>query len=518
MATGTHAMTGKRTADAAPLDYVVASVACGVTAAMAFLLSQYFDPANIVMLFLLAVVLVGVRLGRGPAVLAAFLSVALFDFFVVPPRFSFAVSDSQYLLTFGVMLTVALIIGQLTASLKGQAELAATKERRTRALYEMARELAGALTIAQVTAILRRFLHDAANMDAALLLPDVQGELAVAADGGGDTPHWSEPRMARIAFRSSTGSTDLDAPRPVGYFPLHAPTRVRGVLAVVGVDAGASLLYEHHDLLETVASLVAIAVERLHYVEVANGAELQMVSERLRSSILSAVSHDLRTPLTALVGLADTLAVGRPPLPAQQRETAEAVRDSAIRLSRMVGNLLEMARLSAGEVRLRREWQPLEEVIGSSIKLLDSALAGHAVKVDLAANVPLLEFDAVLIERVFCNLLENAAKFSPPRSPIAISARCRENLVEISICDQGPGIPTGRAQDIFGMFVRVDRESAAPGVGLGLAICRAIVEAHGGTIAAHHRPQGGACFTFTLPAGIPPQIEAEEVAAGCPHE
>jgi two-component system sensor histidine kinase KdpD len=510
------ALIGKMAVGASPRGYVVAIVACCMTAAIATPLSDYFDLANIVMLFLLAVALVAVRLGRGPAVMAAFLSVALFDFFFVPPRWSFAVSDAQYLLTFGVMLTVALLIGQLTAGLKQQALLASIKEQRTRALYEMARELAGALTTGQVTEILGRFVREVAHADAALLLPDRQGELHAAANDG-DAPRWIEPRMARIAFEN-TECTDLDAPRPVCYFPLTAPTRVRGVLAVVTRGEGSALLYEHHDVLQTVASLVAIAVERLHYVEVAGDAQLQMVSERLRSSILSAVSHDLRTPLTALVGLADTLAVGRPQLPAQQRETAEALRDQAIRLSGMVGNLLDMARLSAGEVRLRREWQPLEEVIGSSIKLLERNLLDHPVKVDLPATLPLLEFDAVLIERALCNLLENAAKYAPPGSPIDISARRRDSVVEISVCDHGPGIPAGRAQEIFGMFVRGDRESAKPGVGLGLAICRAIVEAHGGSIAAHDAPHGGACFTFTLPAGNPPLIEAEESVAGGAHE
>jgi two-component system sensor histidine kinase KdpD len=235
-----------------------------------------------------------------------------------------------------------------------------------------------------------------------------------------------------------------------------------------------------------------------------------MVSERLRSSILSAVSHDLRTPLTALVGLADALAVGRPPLPGPQRESAEAIRNQAIRLSGLVGNLLDMARLNAGEVKLRREWQPLEEVIGSSIKLLEKILLDHPVSVKLAAGLPLLEFDAVLIERVFCNLLENAAKYSPPGARIEITARRLDAAVETAVCDEGPGIAAGHADDIFDMFVRGTRESALPGVGLGLAICRTIVEAHGGAIVASNRPQSGACFVFTLPTGNPPVIEAEE--------
>jgi len=496
--------------------YFLALVACVLTTAIAAPLSKYLDLANIVMLFLLNVVLVAVRLGRGPAVMASFLSVALFDFFFVPPQLSFAVHDVQYLLTFAVMLTVALITGQLTAGLKRQAELASNKERRTRALYEMARELAGALTIAQVAEISRRFLRDAVDAEATLLVPDRAGQLKPAAPGNGDQPQHIAPQMATLAYEN-TACTDLDAPRPVGYFPLKAPTRVRGVMAVASPSKDLSLLHEHHELLETVASLVAIAIERLHYVEVANSAQLQMVSERLRSSILSAVSHDLRTPLTALVGLADSLSIAKPPLPAQHRGTAEAIRDQAMRLSGLVGNLLDMARLNAGEVKLRKEWQPLEEVIGSSLKLLEKNLADHPVAVHLPTELPLLEYDAVLIERVFCNLLENAAKYSPPGSPVEISARRLDTAVEIAVCDQGPGIPAGQSPDIFGMFVRGARESAKPGVGLGLAICRAIIEGHGGSISAGNRVEGGARFVFTLPAGNPPTVEAEEPVPGTRH-
>jgi two-component system sensor histidine kinase KdpD len=462
------------------------------------------------MLFLLTVVLVAVSLGRGPAVLIAFLGVAAFDFFFVPPRYSLAVSDVQYLLTLVVMLTVALITGQLTAGLRQQAEVAATRERRTRALYEMARELAGALTTSQVAEISRRFLEHVVHADAALLLPGPEGELE-ADDGSGDRSLWIAPPMARMAFEGNA-CTDLDAAHPVSYFPLKAPTRVRGVLAVAFPGASAAQLHEHAQLLETAASLIAIAVERLHYVDVANGAQVQVVSERLRSSILSALSHDLRTPLTALVGLADSLTIAKPPLSGNLRETAEAVRDQAIRLNGLVANLLDMARLNAGDVKLRREWQPLEEVIGAGIKLLERNLADRKIAVKLPANLPLLEFDSVLIERVICNLLENAAKYTPAGSPIEIAARRLDAVVELSVCDQGPGVPPSQHTSIFEMFVRGSRESNQPGVGLGLAICRAIIEAHGGAIGVRNHPHGGACFAFTLPVGLPPSIESEELA------
>jgi two-component system sensor histidine kinase KdpD len=262
-------------------------------------------------------------------------------------------------------------------------------------------------------------------------------------------------------------------------------------------------------LLEALASLLAVALERLHYVEIAQATEVKMLTERLRSSMLSALSHDLRTPLTAMVGLADSLFLIKPALPSAALETAQALHEQSARLAGMVGNLLDMARLNAGEVTLRREWQPLEEVVGAGIKLLGNALADHPVKVELPADLPLLEFDAVLVERVLCNLLENAAKYAPPHTSIELSAQRTGNTVAVMVKDRGIGFPEHRGDELFNMFVRGQAESGKPGVGLGLAICKAIVEAHGGHIHAESRADGGACVTFTLPVGNPPVVEEE---------
>lgn len=497
--------------------YWWASGACVATALFATPLRAYLELSNIVMLFLLTVLLVAVCFGRGPAVLAAFLSVALFDFFFVPPRFSFSVSDAQYLVTFVVMLAVALITGQLAAGLRQQAEQASRKEGQTHALYEMARDLAGALTEEQVSSALRGFLYENFALDAVLLLPDQEDHLAPSAQP--DTRFQIEPNLAFAVHQQSEPIEDYSfSGYGYGaiYFPLKAPMRVRGVMLVATGNPDPGVLAEQKPLLATLASLVAIAVERLHYVEVAQKTQVEVISERLRSSILSALSHDLRTPLTALVGLADSLVLARPPLPEVAQESAEAIREQALRLNGLVGNLLDMARLHAGHVTLRKEWQPLEEVIGASIQSLARGLAQHPVHVTLAADLPLLEFDAVLIERVFCNLLENAAKYAPPDSAIEIRGAVVGQIAEISVCDSGPGFPAGKP--LFDMFVRGEQESAKPGVGLGLAICRAIVEAHGGAIRAENRSSGGACVTFTLPLGSPPSIEIERFEAEAGHE
>jgi two-component system sensor histidine kinase KdpD len=483
-------------------------LACSATTLLATPLLGHLDLANIVMLFLLTVLLIAVSLGRSAAVLAAVLSVLLFDIFFVPPRFSLAVSNIQYLVTFAVMLATALIVGQLAAGLKQKAREAQVREQGTQALYEVARQLAGTLALEQVIDITRQFIRIRLNADAAILLPQDSDSTATLAK----LSFRVEPHLALVAQQSGQLVRDSEmagSGYASHYLPLRASMRIRGVLAVAFPADAPELPPEDLALLEALASLIAIAAERLHYVDVAHASQLAMVSERLRSSILSALSHDLRTPLTALVGLADSLYLIKPVLPTPALETAQAMHEQAARLAGLVGNLLDMARLNAGNVTLRREWQPLEEVIGASIKLLGNALAAHPVRVVLPADLPLLEFDAVLIERVFCNLLENAAKYAPAGTDVEIVASQLGEHVEIRVSDHGPGFPAGKLSALFEMFARGQTKSGKPGTGLGLAICRAIVEAHGGEIHAENRPEGGACIRFTLPKGVPPVLEEE---------
>lgn len=487
--------------------YAGAVLACAATAAAALPFQQRFDLPNIIMLFVMTVVLVAVKAGRGPAVLAAVVAVALFDFLFVPPRFSFAVTDAQYLLTFAVMLAMSLIVGQLTAGLRAQAQEADRREQIVRALYDLARKLAGAMSVEQVDEALRGFLADQAGARCWLLLaPDAErlvpaGGCPVALDHLGLQTAQGVSRDQRPVMSSA-----LDEPGRCRHFlPLNGATRNRGVLVVSVPDSAGEI----QPLLEALASLVSTAVERLHFVEVAHGAQLEAMSERLRSSILSALSHDVRTPLTALYGMADSLAMSRASLPAEAADTALAIRDQALRVSDMVGKLLDMARLRSGRVSLRREWQPVEEVVGASLKLLGPALDGHPIVIIGLDVLPLLEFDAVLIERVLCNLFENAAKYSPPGSSIALEALARPAEVELRVCNAGEGFPPDRLDRVFDAFERGRPEGRVGGMGLGLAICRAIVEAHGGMIRAFNPPSGGACVAFTLPRGCPPSIEAE---------
>ena len=474
-------------------------------ALVATALLPHFDLANIVMMFLLVVVLVGVRLGRGPAVLASFLSVAVFDFAFVPPRFSFAVSDVQYLVTFAVMLAVALVIGNLTGSLRYQAKAAATREDRSRAVSEFARELSGLLETDRVVEIATRFIEAQFRGRATILVPDADDRLnaaAVARMEGADegTARWvlDNAQPAGLGTDALAGSRCL-------YLPLRAPMRNRGVLILKPQSRQVLLVPEQRRQLETFAYLTAIALERVHYVEVAQQALLRMESERLRNSLLSALSHDLRTPLASLVGIAESLLLSQPPLSAAQQESARQMASQSQRLASLVENLLEMARIEAGGATLRRKWHVIEEVIGSAIKAARPALANRHVDVAIAADTPLVELDAVLIERVLYNLLENAAKYTPADTPVRITADPDGSNLRIAVSDRGPGVPKGQEDVIFEKFNRgVARESNTPGVGLGLAIARAIVDAHGGRIFVVPAADGGASFVFTLPLGSPP--------------
>lgn len=482
--------------------YAAALAACAITALAATPLLGVLELTNIVMLFLLCVIGIALRYGRGPAICASFVGVALFDFFFVPPRFSFNVSDAQYLLTFAVMLLVALVVGQLTAGLKTQVKAVTEREQRVSGLYEMSRDLSAALLVEQVAQIGARFLVAEFGVKTALLVAD-ENEHLVALPGATTEVDLGVAQWAFARGEAAGRGTDtLPASRCL-VLPLKATMRLRGVLAVDLTQTGL-LSPEQRRVLDTCASLMAISIERIHYIDVAQKTTLQMESERLRNSLLSTISHDLRTPLASLVGLADTVQLTKPPLSEEQRELILSMRHSAMRMTALVNNLLDMARLESGAVHLNRQWQPLEDVVGSAIGASVGVLEDRPLKVNLAPDLPLLQFDAVLIERVLCNLLENAAKYTPAHTPISIEAHAETDFVTLSVDDQGPGLPSGREDAIFEKFERGRKEGSASGVGLGLAICRAIMQAHGGSIRGQTRAAGGASFVLSLPRGEPP--------------
>ncbi|KVN35686.1 DUF4118 domain-containing protein [Burkholderia stagnalis] len=517
-----------------PRHYLYAAAICAAITVIASAVHDRLDLTNLVMLYLLGVVFSAVRLGRGPGVVQSFLSVAAFDFFFVPPRMSFSVSDTQYLLTFFGMLLTSLVISHLTSSLTRAADVAQRRERRTGAIYAMARELGAALTTEQIVEIGSRHVSEVFRARVAILLPDsvdkVQQKIEepdasvtlTGADLDSDVGQWVYDQQKPAGH----GTDTLPATAAL-YLPLKAPMRTRGVLAVASREPRELEVPEQQRMLDAFAAQIALALERVHYVEIARDALVSMESERLRNSLLSAISHDLRTPLTTIVGFSSMLANARaaalhgdaaaPRHGPREDELVEAIHDEALRMTGIVTNLLDMARLQAGSLQLKRQWSLLEETVGAALAACKRVLARHPARVALPLDLPLLQMDAVLMERLFTNLFENAAKYTPPDTPIEIGAeRVTEDgqpFVRVHVDDHGPGLPPGMQTRIFDKFTRGEKESATPGIGLGLAICRAIVEAHGGRIGALNRtaPDGrvtGARFWFTLPVETPPAAPA----------
>jgi two-component system sensor histidine kinase KdpD len=493
--------------------YLWALLYCGAATGLSAIAFPLLHQTNIVMLFLLGVVAVALRHGRGPAALAALVSVGLFDFFFVDPRGSFGVSDVQYLLTFVVLLGVGMVIGQLTAGLRMQAERSVKREADARGLYEFARELSSALLPEQIVALAATFIHAAFGSRCALYIlgPDDRLKLASREESG---MHALESALAQWVYdhgQAAGAGTQTVSNSPLLYLPLKAPMRVRGVLAVETLAADSLARPDARRQLEAYATLIAIALERLHYVEVAQQALVNVESEKLRNSVLAAVSHDLRTPLTGLIGTAETLMRTTQSLPPDAREGLARMRDQAQRMHALVVNLLDMARLQSRDAPLRREWQSLEELVGAALAAMREALTGHPASIAPLSALPLVECDGVLIERVLCNLLENAAKYAPPGTPVHIDGRVAGDVLQVSVTDHGPGVPPGAERCIFDKFTRGERESATPGVGLGLAVCDAIIGAHHGRIwvEAAAGQASGARFVFTLPLGTPPVVMAE---------
>jgi len=513
---------------------IAASALC---TAICWVLKTWFDLPNLIMIYLLGASIIAARFGRGPAVMSAVLNVAAFDFFFVPPFFSFAVSDTQYLVTFAVMLAVTLIIGNLTASVRLQARVAGHRERRTASLYAMSRELAAARGIENLAKIAVRHTSEVFDSQVAVLLPDADGR--IMHPRGASLPgslHGADLSVAQWVFDHGQNAglgTDTLPGSDALYLPLKStgpspaetgakkqtaaspPAPALGVLALLPANPRRVLLPEQLHLLETFSGQVALALERAQLADQAQHAEIHAENERMRNSLLSSISHDLRTPLAVIAGSASTLVEGGAALDEPRRKAlAQAIYDQSRQMAQQVNNILDMTRFEIGAPQLNRQWQPLEEIVGAVLNRMQSGLEGRKVVVDLPEDLPLVLIDGVLIAQVLSNLLENALKYTPPGSPIEIEAWAAGDEITVSMLDRGPGIKPGDEERVFEKFHRGAPEGAVSGAGLGLTICRAIVEAHGGRIWAENRLVGGAMFCFTLPfGGTPPTVQHEAESA-----
>jgi two-component system sensor histidine kinase KdpD len=494
--------------------YAWAAAATAGCTLLGMVMAPAFEQVNIAMVYLLAVALVAVRHGRGPAIASSMLSVLAFDFFFVPPQLTFAVSDVQYLITFGIMLAVGLIISNLTASVRLQARVAGHRERRTSLLYAMSRELAATRGLENMARVAVRHVSEVFDSQVAILLPDdagrvrhPHGESIAGSLHGADLgiAQWVQDhgRAAGLGTDTLPGSESL-------YLPLKGSHAVLGVLGVLPANPRRVLLPEQFHLLETFAGQVALALERAQLAEHAQRASIDAETEGLRNALLASISHDLRTPLAVIAGASSSLAERGTQLPEAERAAlARSIYEQSRQMGELVAKVLDMTRLEAGGIALARDWHALAEIAGAVLRRLAERLAAHPVRLELPEDLPLARVDAALIEQVLANLLENAAKYTPAGTPILIRASAGGGEFLVSVEDEGPGLPQGDPEQLFAKFERGAVEGAISGVGLGLAICRAIVHLHGGRIWAERRPQGGAAFRFTLPLQEVPGVPAE---------
>lgn len=467
-----------------------------------------FEAANLVMLYLMGVVIVALFYGRWPSVLATVINVISFDLFFIVPRGTLAVSDVQYILTFAVMLTVGLVIGNLTAGVRYQARVARYREQRTHHLYEMSKALSTGRNQQDIARISEQFIHSTFHAQSQVLLPDDEGHLRAVTDGSTITL-WDEA-IARWGFdkgQPAGAGTDTLPGVPYLILPLKTTEKIHGVMIVEPGNLRQLMIPEQQRLLETCTLLVSSALERLALTTSEEQSRLASERESIRNSLLAALSHDLRTPLTVLFGQAEILTLDLASEGSRHAPQANEIRQYVLNTTRLVNNLLDMARIQSGGFNLRKEWLTVEEVVGSAIRTLEPGLGGQQIQIALDDPLTLIHVDGPLFERVLINLLENAVKYAGTSAAIGVTAKTGSDALQLEIWDSGPGIPAGQEKAIFAKFSRGHKESAIPGVGLGLAICQAIIEVHDGTLEAHNRPQGGASFIVSLPREAPPELD-----------
>jgi two-component system sensor histidine kinase KdpD len=489
--------------------YWAAVAISGLCTVLASLMYPYFDLTNLVMVYLLGATIAALRLGRGPASVTAIVNVAAFDFFFVRPRFTMAVSDVQYVVTFAVMLIVALTIATLVANVRAQTRVAGARERRTALLYAMSRELVATRTLDSLARVAARHVAESFNSEVAVLVPGADGQLRDARVLSAAVTEALQPDISVAGWvfdhgRAAGLGTDTLPASPAQYLPLTGAECTLGVLAVRPAQRRRILLPEQQHLLETFAGQIALALERARLAEEAERARVVAETENLRNTLLGSISHDLRTPLAVIAGASSALSDPTIELDAPTRaRLAGSIEVKAREMSELISNVLDLMRFESGEVKLRRDWQTIDDLVGMALGRVGDVLGNHRVEVVLPAELPPVYVDAPLITQVLCNLLQNGAKHTPAGTRLRVMAEALPQSVCVSVEDDGPGLPPGDAERLFDKFHRGHDEGNTGGAGLGLAICRAIVRAHGSEIAASNRREGGASFSFTLDTAAP---------------
>ncbi len=466
---------------------------------------EFLSPTNMIMFYLLAVVVAALRLGFRPALFTALVGVLAFDFFLVPPYFSFAVTDTQYLITFAGLFTVGAVISTLVARARSQTETIKNRESQTATLYALSRDLASAFGLDKILNVVIHHVGETLNAEIAILLPEGES-LDVKASSSGFSLGEKQKSVAVWAYRNGQmagrGTETLSSDELL-YIPLQTGGRVVGVMGIKLRNSDETLAPETRRILEAFSGQAALAIERVYLARQADQAQLLQATERLERSLLNSISHDLRTPLSSIIGALSSLRDEKNSLNTEaRRELIDLAWEEAGRMNRFVSNLLDMTRLEAGALKIKKEPYDVQDLLGSCLGSLEPRLKGKKVKIDIPSDLPLVPMDSVLMAQVMGNVLDNALKYSPPSGVIEVAARIRENRLEIEVADQGPGIPEEYLTQVFNKFSRITRADGTSGIGLGLTISKGIVEAHEGKIWAESRPGGGSKIVFTLPLTI----------------
>lgn len=499
-----------------PWPFAVTVMAITAALAVAFVLYPITGIENVDLVFLPPIIAIAIRYGFWPSLVACLLSALAYNFFFYPPAYGFTVADPANIATVFFFLIVALITSHLASRAREAALTAASRAATTEALYAFSRKIAGIVTLDDLLWATGQQIGSMLRLAVVILLPDADGRLEVKAaypsNGHGDVTGTDAARLDSIEDQAARGTEALLTAQH-RFLPLRTS---HGPVGAIGVSrTGAPLTRDEERLLAALVDQAAVAIERVRLAAEMDAARLAAETERLRSALLSSLSHDLKTPLASITGAATSLRqYGELYDAAAREELAATIQGESERLSRFVANLLDMTRLKAGGIELKREPVELGEAVGAALQRMQGVLHEHRVAVDLPAGLPMLDLDVVLFEQVLINLLDNGAKYASPGSTIAIGASGDGRQVELTVSDEGPGIPPEDLERVFEMFHRVnkgDRQRA--GTGLGLSICRGFVEVLGGTIRASNRTErSGAIFTITFPEAVFTALPWEDAA------
>jgi two-component system sensor histidine kinase KdpD len=482
--------------------YAASLVLVAAATALCELLRPFLAPTNMVMFYLLAVVVASVRLGRKPAIASAFFGVLAFDFFFVPPRMTFVVADTQYLMTFLGLFVVGVVISTLVARARERAEVMRAREVQTASLYYLSRDLAASANIDAVLKAVLKNVEEALNAQVVIMLPEGE-RLDILATSDGLTLDVKEQAVADWAFRNSHPAgraTDTLVSADLIYLPLQTPSNVLGVMGVKLENQQAYHSQENRRLLDAFATQAAMAMERIRFSRQAEQAQILQARENLERALLNSISHDLRTPLVSVTGVLYSLKEESAHLSDRaRRELLDSACSEAERLNRFVGNLLDMTRIEAGAIRLNAELCDVQDLIGCAMAATEQRIGNRSVEIKISDDLPLVSMDLVLMTQVLVNLLDNAHKYAPVESTIEVSASIDNGKLSLEVSDRGPGVPEHDLKRVFDKFYRIPIPEGAGGTGLGLSICKGIVEAHEGSIRAENRSGGGLRIVIRLP-------------------